>query len=200
MRVAVVIPIRSFSTGKARLADVLDAATRADLGERLASRVRDAARDLPCYVVTRDDDVRAWARATAAIVVDDPGTGLDDAVRAGVDMAIDRGASHVVVAHADLPRARSLAWTADFDGVTIVTDRRGDGTNVLTFPATASFEFAYGPGSCAKHVRAAQATGARVRVIEDDDLAWDIDEPADLAALGPGLALPPLGAENPRKH
>ena len=192
MRVAVVLPVRSFSTGKARLADVLDAATRADLGKRLASRVRDAAHDLPCYVVTRDDAVRAWARATDAAVVDDPGTGLDDAVRAGVDFAIAHGASHIVVAHADLPLAHSLGWTAEFDGVTIVTDRRGDGTNVLAFPATLSFDFAYGAGSCAKHVRAAEAAGARVRVVAEDDLSWDIDEPADLEALGPGFALPPL--------
>lgn len=197
MTLAVVLPVRSFSTGKARLAIAMDAATRADLGRRLATRVRDAARDLACYVVTADDDVRAWALAAAATVVTDAGTGLNDAVRAGVDAAIAAGASHLIVAHADLPRARSLAWTADFDGVTIVTDRHGDGTNVLAFPASVQFAFAYGPGSRNKHAAAAEAAGVRVRVVDDPELGWDLDEPADLAVLGPGFALPPLAPENP---
>jgi len=123
--VAVVIPIRSFSTGKARLAGAINATARADLGRRLATRVRSAAGELVCYVVTDDVDVRAWAHVVDAIVVDDPGTGLNDAARAGAVAAINDGATHVIVAHADLPRARSLAWTAAFAGVTIVTGIAG---------------------------------------------------------------------------
>ena len=45
------------------------------------------------------------------------------------------GRAWVTVAHGDLPRARGLGALAPFDGVTLVPDRRDDGTNVLRLPA-----------------------------------------------------------------
>ena len=69
----------------------------------------------------------------------------------------------------------------DFDGVTIVPDRRGDGTNVLALPTAAPFVFAYGTGSARRHQAEAERLGLPVRVVPDDALGWDIDTPDDLA-------------------
>ncbi len=80
-----------------------------------------------------------------------PDLGLNGAVEAGVAWLGQRGIERVIVAHADLPLATELAWVADFDGVTLVPDRRFDGTNVACVPATSGFRFAYGPGSFAAH-------------------------------------------------
>ena len=64
-----------------------------------------------------------------------PGRGLNGAVADGVAALRGRRAStRVVVAHADLPLATRLDWVADFPGVTLVPDRRDDGTNVLAVP------------------------------------------------------------------
>jgi len=89
------------------------------------------------------------------------------------------------VAHADLAEPTPFAWVADFDGVTIVPDRHGGGTNVMALPANAAFEFAYGDGSRARHEREARARGLALRVVDDASLGWDVDEPSDIRADRP---------------
>jgi 2-phospho-L-lactate/phosphoenolpyruvate guanylyltransferase len=107
-----------------------------------------------------------------------------------------------VVAHADLPLATRLDWVADFPGVTLVPDRRLDGTNVLAVPTHAGFTFAYGPGSFARHRTVAQACGLPARIVRDDRLAWDVDLPADLAwpTVDPGAGPGALDAEGRPKE
>jgi 2-phospho-L-lactate guanylyltransferase len=41
----------------------------------------------------------------------------------------------------------------------------------------------FGPGSCARHEALARSAGAAVQVVEVPSLAFDVDTPADLAAL-----------------
>jgi 2-phospho-L-lactate guanylyltransferase len=92
----------------------------------------------------------------------------------------------VVVAHADLPFARSLD-PVDGDGVdpvaALVPCHRDDGTPVLAVPVAAPFGFAYGPGSFRRHVDEARRAGLTVRIVRDPDLAFDVDVPADLERL-----------------
>ncbi len=177
--VAVVVPVRSFRAGKARLAGVLPEQERAELSRTLAGRVLDAAARLPVYVVTSDDEVAVFAAGRGAKVVADPGS-LNGAAGVGRHAAAADGAARVVIAHADLLRPTPFAWVADFDGVTIVPDRHGTGTNVLGLPADAPFTFAYGEGSRARHEREATTRGLALRVVEDASLGWDVDEPDDL--------------------
>jgi 2-phospho-L-lactate guanylyltransferase len=183
----VVIPIRAVAAGKARLAAVLDDASRATLGRTLAERVVGAAGDLPVLVVSSAPEVIAWADDHGVTRIEDPGRGLDAAVTAGRDHLATRGLPRVVIAHADLPRARPGAlerFAVDGpDIVTVVPCHRDDGTPVLALPATVPFSFAYGPGSARAHVRAARAAGLAVRVVRDPDLGYDVDIPADLDAL-----------------
>ena len=81
-----VLPIRSFLLGKARLASVLGDDARADLGRRLADRVADAVGDLPTIVVTSAPEVDAWATARGYTVLADPGS-LDEAAARGAEQA-----------------------------------------------------------------------------------------------------------------
>ena len=84
------------------------------------------------------------------------------------------------MAHGDLPMARGLADLEAFDGVTLVPDRHGDGTNVLRLPATSGFRFSYGPGSFQRHRAECARLGLAVRVLCVPSLAHDVDWPADL--------------------
>ena len=102
------------------------------------------------------------------------------AVADAVATVAAEGVARVVVAHADLPLATSLAWVADGDGVTLVPDRHDDGTNVLAVPSDAGFRFAYGPGSFARHVTEADRLGLATRIVREPTLGWDVDLPADL--------------------
>ena len=118
----------------------------------------DAAR---VVVVTSAPEVRDWARGRAARVVDDPGT-LDGAAVAGRAWVRERGLARVVVAHADLPRARSARPARPRRGrpvVALVPCHRDDGTPVLSLPSTHRFPFAYGPGSFRRHAAEARRLG-----------------------------------------
>jgi 2-phospho-L-lactate/phosphoenolpyruvate guanylyltransferase len=173
------VPIRGFRAGKGRLSSVLSDDERAALGRRMAGRVLDAAAPLPVYVVTSDDEVVAFASERGAKVVADPGS-LNGAAGAGRAAVAADGFASVIVAHADLAQPEPFAWVAEFDGVTIVPDRHGEGTNVMALPAHAPFDFAYGDGSRARHEREARVRGLALRVVNDASLAWDVDEPDDL--------------------
>jgi len=183
---AVVIPIRSFEAGKSRLGARLDPARRAALLRAMAENVVAAAGPLPVAVVSDAREVRLWAAARRLTVLDDPGT-LDLAAAAGLGWAAAAGFDRVVVAHADLPLATSLAPVAA-DGrrpiVTAVPCHRDDGTPVLSLPTTATgFVFAYGPGSFRRHAAAARAAGLAFRVRRDRRLGRDVDAPEDLVGL-----------------
>jgi 2-phospho-L-lactate guanylyltransferase len=182
----VLVPVKAFRLAKQRLADALDQPERAALARAMASAVVAAAAPLPVAVVCDDEQVAAWAEKVGALVLWRPGRGLNQAVHDGVTALAEAGCRRVVVAHADLPRAASLAWVAAFPGITIVPDRRDDGTNVLSLPTDAGFCFAYGAGSFRRHAAESRRLGLGLRVVREPALGWDVDLPADL----PGLVLP----------
>src|SRR5437870_1321699 len=149
----IVVPLRSFTLGKARLAAALSEHERETLARSMAECVVNAAGARPVAVVSSSAEVVAWARERGYDILDDPGS-LDAAATAGRAWAISRALSRYAVVHADLPLARSLdAVLTDGDApvAVIVPDHRNDGTPVLSLPARVPFTFAYGPDSAARH-------------------------------------------------
>lgn len=179
--VAVLLPVKSFAEAKLRLAPALGRAGRKALARDMATHVLGCAGSLPVAVVCDDVEVAAWAREHHALVVWEPERGLNRAVEAGVERLAAEGVERVVVAHADLAFASELGWVADFGGVTLVPDRRDNGTNVIGLPAASGFAFSYGPGSFARHQAEAHRLGLPLRVARAPDLARDVDLPSDLA-------------------
>jgi 2-phospho-L-lactate guanylyltransferase len=180
---AVLVPVKAFADAKVRLASALPAAQRAALAEAMAAKVLAACGSLVAAVVCDDRGVAGWARAHGALVVWEPGRGLNGAVEAGVLWLADHGVTRVVVAHADLPRAVGLEALSEHDGITLVPDQRADGTNVVSIPSRSGFRFAYGPGSFVRHQAEAHRLGLPVTIVRDPSLAYDVDVPADLAGL-----------------
>jgi 2-phospho-L-lactate guanylyltransferase len=180
---AVLVPVKRFQEAKGRLSPALSPPRRAALARTMAERVVRSAGPLPVAVVCDDRAVAAWARELGALVIWEPGRGLNGAVHAGVRYLADAGARLVVVAAGDLPLAEDLVWATRFAGVTIVPDRRHEGTNVLAVPTDVHFEFTYGPGSFARHLDQARRLGVPVRVVNAPGLAWDVDVPGDLLAV-----------------
>ncbi len=183
MRVALVVPMKSFNIAKGRLSDVLDANERQQLARDCAQVVLGAAGGWPKYVVCDADDVANWAKEIGAHIVSCPTPGLDVAVAAGITAAIADGAQHIVVAHADLPLAHTYQHLVLDAQVALVPDRHMDGTNVLSFPADMRFATAYGPQSFIRHQEILTTLGHRYVVVNDEELALDLDTADDLTEL-----------------
>jgi 2-phospho-L-lactate/phosphoenolpyruvate guanylyltransferase len=179
-REAVLVPVKAFDQAKVRLASALSAPHRASLARAMATRVVKSAGELPVAVVCDDRVVANWARQLGALVIWEPGRGLNGAVQEGVGRLGSLGVELVVVAAGDLPLATDLGWVTRFPGITIVPDRRRDGTNVLAVPSSSGFAFSYGPGSFVRHVQEARRLGIPSRIVHSSTLAWDVDVPEDL--------------------
>jgi 2-phospho-L-lactate guanylyltransferase len=179
----VLVPVKAFGQAKRRLGRALTEPDRVRLVQSMASHVVAACAPLPVAVVCDDKDVAGWAAGLGASVLWEPGQGLNRAVGAGVARLAAAGALWVTIAHGDLPRAKGLGTLPPFDGVTLVPDRRDDGTNVMRLPTSHEFRFSYGPGSFRAHRAEASRLGLAVRVLRDPDLAYDVDWPSDVEEL-----------------
>jgi 2-phospho-L-lactate guanylyltransferase len=170
---------------KARLAHVLSEAEREALARSMAEQVVRAAASRPVAIVTSAPEVVAFADGHGCKVLADPGS-LDAAAAAGRAWAAGRGLTRYAIVHGDLPFARSfdgiLAGAREGEAV-IVPDHRDDGTPVISLPTEVPFEFAYGPGSAARHAEEAHRRGLTVRIVRDAELGFDVDLADDLAAL-----------------
>jgi 2-phospho-L-lactate/phosphoenolpyruvate guanylyltransferase len=179
----VLIPVKGFQQAKRRLGGTMSDEMRVNLVRSMAENVVAACEPLPVAVVCDDPEVAEWATALGAAVMWEPGQGLNGAVGSGVDQLASAGVRWVIVAHGDLPRARDIGALAPFDGITLVPDRKDDGTNVLRLPVGCGFRFCYGPGSFRAHRAEASRLGLPVRVLRIPALAYDVDWPADVVEL-----------------
>jgi 2-phospho-L-lactate guanylyltransferase len=186
VQLAVLVPVKRFEHAKRRLAGLLDEAQRVDLAQWLAGRVVAAARTAPVFVACDDESVAAWADAVGAEVLWTPGLGLNGAVESSRATISGKGFDHLLIAHSDLPLIGDLTELARARTITLVPDRAGGGTNVISLPVEAAIELRYGAGSFAAHLRQAveladdRQLALRVEVRRDPRLAIDVDTPDDL--------------------
>ena len=182
VHLAVLVPVKRFTAAKGRLTSVLTDADRARLAEWMASGVLDTVAEIPTFVACDDEHVAAWATRMGAQVIWGAGLGLNGAVDDGVGHITASGFEHVLVSHADLARPSGLLDVAREGCVTLVPDRRHDGTNVMSFPTAHPIQAAYGGGSFVRHLDQALAIeSVAVEVRSDPHLSLDLDTPRDLA-------------------
>ena len=196
MRVALIVPIKSFSEAKGRLDDVLSGAQREQLARWSAGRIVTSLEgtsdhDISVIVVCEGDDVQQWCADHRLKFVQPLEPGLDHAAHAGVAQAAGDGADFVIVAHADLAHPDDLGLVLHDHSqslITLVPDLDFNGTNVIAMPITAvtehKFEFMYGSGSFLRHAELAESiaevSDLSLFVIDDSVLSIDIDTPDDL--------------------
>lgn len=178
------VPVKPFGLAKSRLAPVYSPSERESLARSMLRTVINAAQNLRVALVATStaEDVRRFALINGARFLNEPaGAGLNTAVDSGVNQLAALGYHRVAVVHSDLPFARDLTWLADTEGIIIVPDRTGKGTNAVSVPSDVGFRFSYGPGSFERHCDEARRLGFEpIVVIDPDGLSMDIDEPEDL--------------------
>lgn len=187
MSTAAVLPIKRFASAKQRLA--LD--ERADLMRDMAARVLAALRDSALdrvLVVTGDPDAARLAREHGAEVVEEGALrGHSGAALLGVDAAVRGGATRVLLVAGDCPLLTGAEIDALLDahrgeGVVVLPDRHGTGTNGLLLAPPGAIAPAFGPGSRARHEGLAAAAGVACTVERRPAFALDVDTVDDLAA------------------
>jgi 2-phospho-L-lactate guanylyltransferase (CobY/MobA/RfbA family) len=174
MSVWAIVPAKGFARAKSRLDGALDAASRSSL-----------ARDMLAHVL---DTLRSSNEITNVVVVTD---GEDVEALAGMYGAI----AHALVVMADLPwlttnDVRSLVAALAGADVVVAPDASREGTNALALRGRVRTAFGSG-ASFAEHLARAKSAGLTTRIVESRGLAFDVDTPADLAALRGDVSEPP---------
>lgn len=191
MRVFAVVPVKDLRGTKSRLAPILDPCARAGLTlymmRRVVKRLIEAEVDEVC-VVSPDAVVLEEAKEAGATPLLQRSEGLNPALEEAREVALERGASSLLVIPADLPLVeegdlRELLGERHASSVLISPDGARDGTNALLLSPPDAAPFSFGTGSFERHVEAARERGLDARVCEIPRLAFDLDTAEDFARL-----------------
>lgn len=207
---AILLPVKSFAQVKQRLAQQLELAERISLVRAMCSDVfacvatlYDSSRssmpiEIPIGVPIVD---RVFVVSSEPQVLDDAklrGWGTIREVEqrsesASVDFASAWCAEHGITALLRLPIDLPLVTAPDIQSLfasldsapsaALVPSRDGTGTNALLRSPPVSFPSRFGPGSFARHLAEAERVGARVKILRNPRIEFDVDDPADLLQL-----------------
>jgi 2-phospho-L-lactate guanylyltransferase len=192
--VMAIVPMKPFSEAKRRLSNVLEGEAREELSRRLLLRtlaVLERAHGVTRFaVVSRDEQVLKTARSRGAWSMYETGNGLNDALEQATRVANANGVHAVLIVPADLPNLdeSDIEKIVELGGnppaVVIAPDRRDHGTNMLMVNPPGLIPFAFGEMSFEQHQRLAERAGARVEIYRSESVAFDLDLPEDVAAMG----------------
>lgn len=208
MTTVAILPIKRFDAAKQRLGTDLTVGTRRALAEAMVTDVLIALRRSRAVdevlVVTGEPLAEAIAAGYDAsdVLADPDDAGHIAASVRGIAGALDRGATRVVLIPGDCPaldpEQLDALLTDHRDGVVVVPDRHGTGTNALVLSPPDVMEPAFGPGSRTRHEELARAAGASVTVVDVPTLGLDVDTVDDLDALREALGRIHGGASHTR--
>ena len=192
----VVIPVKDFVNAKQRLSGVLSQSERRALSqamvEDMLQRLQTLSSIAGVLLVSDDPGAELLAFRYGAQVVREQGRkkGLNIAVQQAATYLLERGASHMLVLHGDLPCLQIEDLLALGEGlpaesvlVRLSPDRRGEGTNGLLCSLPPPIAFSYGVGSLRAHRDACRRGAIVCQIMPMASLALDIDTPADLQRL-----------------
>jgi len=193
MRGILLIPVKSLTTAKQRLAAALDQERRSQLAEAMLRDVMIAAAGLlgriDVALVTGDARARALAAEFGFLAIDDP---RNESETAAIEMATawceQRGYDTTVVVPGDIPLITSgelqrVLDAAPAEGAVFVPayDRRGSNC-ILRRPA-AIIPLRFGNDSFLPHCEAMGQTGRELVILEMPGIGLDVDNPHELELL-----------------
>lgn len=188
------IPVKAPTGSKTRLSDLLSAGERKQLAWVMFEDV------VRAVTHTREPDLIVLVSSFSQAVDRARTLGWDVIFEhsqvsesASIDWASqilrERGFDTVMRLPADLPLVRSediddiLSMKIDTPGALLVPSRDGTGTNAIVRTPPALFASRFGPNSLSLHKQEAARAGASCVVVNNERIALDIDEPADVEVL-----------------
>jgi len=186
------VPVKDLVNAKQRLVRVLGPGERAALARAMLTDVLRALGDArlgDVWVVTRDPEVAALARALGADVLgEDANRGHTAAVAAARAEALRRGACTFVTIPGDVPcvtpaELAALAGASADAPAVFVPSRSGLGTNGAALTPPSIMGLVFGEPSFDNHLASARARGLSPQVLRLPGLGLDVDAPDDLRPL-----------------
>ena len=180
--------MKSFGAAKQRLADVLGGGARNALAQAMFSDVLTSLRRVPeldeIAVVTADRTAESAAAGKRVTVLHDSAqSGQSAAALIGIRHALANGYERALLVPGDTPllQPREVAALVNGTGEFVIV------ANALMLSPPDAIEPAFGPGSFARHVAAAEAEQLPYRAEDVAGLTLDVDTPDDLAELAVAL-------------
>ena len=193
MRGILLIPVKSLTTAKQRLAEALDQERRSQLAEAMLRDLMAAATGvmnrIDVALVTGDARARALAGEFGFLVIEDT---RNESETAAIEMATawceQRGYDTTIVVPGDIPlitddELHSVLDAAPAEGAVFVPayDRRGSNC-ILRRPASL-IPLRFGNDSFLPHCEAMNKTGKELVILEMPGIGLDIDNPHELNLL-----------------
>ncbi|MEX2587773.1 MAG: 2-phospho-L-lactate guanylyltransferase [Actinomycetota bacterium] len=182
----ILIPVKRLDHAQLRLSRLLTRADRRRLGLAMLADVLRSTEKWPRrLLVTEDPDAEAVGIAFGCDLVSDPRAGLNSAIAAGTQYAVEMGARTLLVLPSDVPLvdADDVAELFGRPEQVVVVASADGGTNALMRRPPGAIAPAFGPASARRHIDAASRAGLAATQIELGSLHLDIDRYSDLSAL-----------------
>jgi len=185
----IVLPVKSLSESKTRLAPVLTPLERGALTLAMLEDVLDVTLTMPgwdTWVVSPDEAVLEVSRRRGADTLVEAEPSLAEAIRQADVEAIGRGADASAVLLPDTPLVTPVALTRALHAlgpVVVAPSMDGRGTNLLVRRPPAAMPARFGPDSYRLHLEAAAQRDLPIAIIEQPELAFDVDAPDDILTV-----------------
>lgn len=185
----IAIPVKSLSSSKRRLSPILSPLERGALTLAMLEDVLDAALAIPgweTWVVSPDEAVLEVVVRRGVRALPEEKPPLSGAIRQVEKEAMSGGAEALAVLLGDVAMLTASTLSAalhTLGPVLVAPDRRAQGTNLLVRRPPRAIQARFGRFSLAKHREAAAAKGLPVATIVSPELAFDLDDPPDIATL-----------------
>ena len=187
------MPVNVLKASKARLAPILDSSSRVQLSVAMLSDLLAALRKVRrihrVTVVSADSAVQRIVRPLGTVFLwEGKRRGLNKGVRLAIRESERRGATAVLVIHADIPLVAAsdiLQFLNDSkrDAVALTPSKDGHGTNALLLRPPNVIRPAFGKNSFRKHLSLARQRNLSRKVVLSKAIGFDVDVPSDLKRL-----------------
>jgi len=192
IQTAFILPVRSFTSGKSRLASVFSDKDRTELNISLfrntVLKLRQSRLKTDIIVVTSDDSVVNACERQGVISIKDmsPVSNLSYAVQLGAEEARHRMANWICYIPVDLPLLdtnsidSAVELAVQFNSSLIVPGKSSDTTAMLLTRSQIDISYSFGPGSFWRHFNSLINAYTSLFVYRNHSIETDLDEADDV--------------------
>lgn len=190
-----IVPVKKFENSKSRLSPMLDVDERIRLSSLMLDDTLSVLTGVQSLkqVIVVSGDARAEEIATrhgVKFLVEVRENGVNSAVKLGNDYSVERGVDATLIIPQDLPlldgvdvgMACELA-ESESRCIVICPSQRYDGTNLLIRRPPSVIKTYYEDNSYETHIKVADESGVRVKLVLSNKLMFDVDIPEDVKQL-----------------